>query len=389
MSDDIATLLRADSLPALEAVPSPTHAAAASAASTNGSIEASIASSSVPTLHNELPRAFSGEILHTLENLGVSAYSTAEVEQTVIARAMQVEEEANARKQAKQAALHGGRKQPADMTDSQSRKRIPKKIGTSIAAASLPPSALAPAMRVVHEDDPVTAAGTLSKQRLEDALAIRQQRDKPRSTLPTPGRGERKEQQEGVDDSKPSVRTAKERMVDQGELTPFHSMPGVEKGFTRVSRTELPTRAPAASATARPRAAAPPPVRTSLPSKSSSSRKSSATRTKAPPRSSTPTLRPPPASRGRHGSVTPPPGLRESKSPVSSDSSVASAWSVDELPKRLTRARMRQEERSVEEALQRSSREASGVKEEAKEEERRRAAHRSRQCEGGGRGTRQ
>ena len=54
----------------------------------------------------------------------------------------------------------------------------------------------------------------------------------------------------------------------------------------------------------------------------------------------------------------------DTKSPVSSDSSVVSEWSAGELPRRLTRARMKQEERSVEEALRRSEREASGVKEE-------------------------
>ena len=86
-----------DSLPALEAVPSPAHQTV-SVLSSSGSIApaaptttVTASTSTVPTLHNELPRSFSGDILHTLEHLGVSAYSTADVEQTVIARAMQVE----------------------------------------------------------------------------------------------------------------------------------------------------------------------------------------------------------------------------------------------------------------------------------------------------------
>ena len=171
-----------------------------------------------------------------------------------------------------------------------------------------------------------------------------------------------------MDNSAPTVKTAKQRMVDQGELTPFHSMPGVEKEFRRVSRTQLPTPSPTPSSS-RPRPAAPPPVRTALSSQPRSVRKPTTSRSRAPPRSSTPTLQAPVVSKRQRGSVTPPPVLRESKSPVSSDVSVASEWSADELPRRLTRARMRQEERSVEEAVRRSEREASGAKAEYEEEE--------------------
>ena len=370
MSGDAAAVLRrADSLPPLEAVPSPTHSNHASVAAAAVSVEPSTVTASVPALQNELPRTFSGDILHTLEHLGVSAYSTADVEQTVIARAMQLEEDTKARQQAKQAALHA-RRRPADASHSQQRKRIPKKIGTSIAAASLLPHT-----RVVHEDDPVTAAGTLSKQRLEDALSIRQQKDRPRHTPHATAsnressEAERKEAEEGEVDTAPSVRTATQRMIDQGELTPFHSMPGVEKDFRRVSRAQLPTPSPTAATAARPRSAAPPPLRTSLPPPKRSERKTAAVRSKPPPRSFTPTLRPPTTSRRQRGSVTPPPVLHDSKSPVSSDSSVVSAWSASELPRRLTRAQMRQEEQSLEEAMRRSEREASGVKEERKQQE--------------------
>ena len=373
MSDEQPTIRRADSLPPLESVPSPTHHTAPPPPASD-SIEST--SASVPALHNELPRSFSGDILHTLEGLGVSAYSTASVEQTVIARALQVEEEAQARQQAKQAALHARSGRTVDKQSSQQRARIPRKIGTSIAAAQLPHSALQPPARVVHEDDPVTAAGTVSRQRLEDALAI-QRRDKPRPAPPTAASsssrgktdGERREQgSTEAEDAAPTVRTAKQRMVDQGEMTPFHSMPGVEKDFRRVSRAELPTPASAAAAP-RPRAAAPPPVRTSLPAQQSSKRKAAASRSKAPARSSTPTLKPPAASKQSRRSVTPPPGSPESTSPVSSVGSVASEWSVGELPRRLTRARMKQEENSMEEAMRRSEREASGVKREEKEAE--------------------
>ena len=386
MRGDAAAFRRADSLPPLEAVPSPTHHTV-TAPPSDGSVEPTVAadsqtasstsSTAVPALHNELPRSFSGAILHTLEHLGVSAYSTKDVEQTVIARAMQLEEEATARQQAKQAALHA-RRRTDDTAHSQQRKRIPKKVGTSIAAASLPSSVLLPHTPVVHEDDPVTVAGTLSKQRLEDALAIRQQKDKPRQPLQSAANsssrgqrdGEPKETEAGeVDDTAPSVKTAKQRMIDQGELTPFHSMPGVEKEFRRVSRAQLPTASSNAASASRPRPAAPPPVRTSLPSKQRSARKTAATRSHPPPRSSTPTLQPPTASKRQRGSVTPPPVLHDSKSPVSSDGSVVSEWSADELPRRLTRARMKQEERSMEEAMRRSERDASGVKEEQQQQQ--------------------
>ena len=366
-------LERTSSLPQLESVPSPpraqlpTTAVPPSSAQTSNppplppiaeaasSTTTSASSSAVPTLHDELPRTFSGSLLHSLEHLGVSAYSTADVEQTVIARALQVEAEAQ---QAKQTTA-SSRRPPSD--SSLKRKRaIPRRVGTSIASAALPLPIPSP---IVHHDDPVTAAGSMGKQRLEEALAIRSRRDRPTTRTPsTPtesgggGRGR------SVDDELPSGLTERQRMIDGGEVTPFNGMKGVEKGFQRVSR---PAQLQAASVQSPRR-----PQREDRQDRVRERKQESPSRPKPSARSSTPTLQPPPAASSRARlSATPPPGRPRSSSASSSASasparSPSPALEVSELPVRLTRARVKEEVRSIELAVRKRELKESGVKEE-------------------------
>ena len=369
------TLERTSSLPQLESVPSPPRSlpptaltpstttlssspsaqpppvsANASAASTPTPPDSS---SSVPTLHNELPRSFSGSILQSLEHLGVSAYSTADVEQTVIARALQVEAEA-------QQSRHppSSRRPPS----SPKRKRIPKKIGTSIASAS---SALPIPLPIVHHDDPVTAAGSMAKKRLEDALAIRPPRDRTppvrraRPTTEEEGEGERRR----VDDVEaPSVRSERQRLIDTGEVTPFNGMLGVEKGYRRVSRPEHLQSVPPSTAQRGERK-----ERGERKDSRPSSVAAPSSRSKARVRSATPTLKPPRAKSSRATlSATPPPDSSRSTSAssVRSEQSPSPAVSVSELPARLTRARVKEEVKSIEMAFKKQDREKHGVKQE-------------------------
>ena len=286
----------------------------------------------------------------------MSAYSTADVEQTVIARALQVEAEA-------QQARHppsSSRRAPS----SPKRKRIPKKVGTSIASASSP---LPIPLPIVHHDDPVTAAGSMAKKRLEDALAIRPPKDRTapvRRPRQSEGEGERGKSKE-VEDETPSVRSERQRLIDAGIATPFNGMVGVEKGFRRVSRPDhLQTAAPATTQrgermergernTVRPSAVATPPPRS-----------------KPRVRSATPTLKPPRPNSSRMSlSATPPPDSSRSTSASSqgsarSEQPPSPALSVSELPARLTRARVKEEIKSIERAFKQKDREEKGVKEE-------------------------
>ena len=368
-----AALERTSSLPQLESVPSPPRSlpitsltsSTASTPSTaallspgptsapNSTPTPPSTSASVPVLHNELPRSFSGSILQSLEHLGVSAYSTAEVEQTVIARALQVEAEAQ------QARPPPSSRRPPT---SPKRKRIPKKVGTSIASASSP---LPIPLPIVHHDDPVTAAGSMAKKRLEDALAIRPPKDRT-----APARRARKaddeegEREGGTDmDEAPAVRSERQRLIDTGEATPFNGMAGVERGFRRVSRPQqLQTVTP--------------PTTQRGERKERGERKDSRppsatpTRGKARVRSATPTLKPPrPTSTRATLSVTPPPDNGRSSSPSSqgsarSEQPPSPALSVSELPARLTRARVKEEIKSIERAFKQKDREERGVKEE-------------------------
>ena len=176
-----------------------------------------------PALVDHLAQSFSGETLSDLSHLGVAAFPTSDVEQSVISRALAASSTTPTAPPTNRNRLPLNAK----------RKRIPRKSDESVAATSAMMSA--PFLGLSHPDD---ARGK-----------------PPHASRPQP------RPSAGVDaDTDTAANSARQAMIDSGQMTPFDGLTG-STTYRRVAAPKKETLAPPRARSVR--TSTPPPPRAS------------------------------------------------------------------------------------------------------------------------------